>query len=448
MLVKLRCRQLLMIGTAVCGFIVQTSLAAPATVKKTPAPHGTKPSTSSSVKTSASAKDSTEPYYSSMGLGKTLPHNVLRVRTPLQSATGTYGYDASGKKTDMGFTLNVNAGALILEYGLTDSLSLQLLAPYVVRNSLALNGQKFGQSATYQEQADKFNTGVASVLAANGICADVPSCLNLIKSGYALPTDTPVTLPTGESFTFKAGIPIQTYTDSLVKNAANPQNGATGLGDIEIGALYALVHDDSFIFSLGAGFRLPTGKFTDVPSAQRNTGGGVTQFGFRVNVDWMAFSGFWLSWQNQTEAPLTAAKKHKSSLIDPNQPNSSDPTTDAAKASGSDGEPNEQTYTVKGLRQKGTLRFEYGLTDLGLMPLAIGAGYNYDLKQATELNGHANTNRAEIHSVSMLLKLNGLTPNLMFPASVELEHDQPIKGKNIPLAAITNSLTLKLYYRF
>ena len=65
-----------------------------------------------------------------------------------------------------------------------------------------------------------------------------------------------------------------------------PTSGETGLGDITLGGLYNFYDEGDISMSFGGGLRIPTGKFENVPSGKRGTGGGIMDLGLRFNFDY------------------------------------------------------------------------------------------------------------------------------------------------------------------
>ena len=394
-------------------------------------------------------------YYAAGPEGKTLPEGAVRVRLPVRFAHGERGFDEDGNKTDPGAAVKAMGTAFVFEYGLTDDLSFQLVAPFIISSELGLDAEKFRKTSAYKSRYSRFITSAAGLLQRNGLCSSETTCLALINSGnYALPYPTKLTLPTGEELTVKAGQPIKGLADSLVLNGARPSKGATGLGDIEIGALYSVLNErgpltNSPIFvSLGLGVRLPTGKFSDVPTAQRSTGRGTFDLGLRSNVDYTPFKGFYLSWQNQAEVMLIKGQKKKASILQSDQLNQADPTTAAALAAGSDGDGNEQDFSRKGLRNQGFIKAALGLGVLHPVAQSLGVNlqlnYDYDSEESLgdQKVGDARKQRAWQAGAS----IDGLAYHI--PLQFDVSYDAPLSGSNVGIATENFVMTLKGYYKF
>lgn len=401
-----------------------------------------------------SSTNETKPFYAAGPEGKTLPENVLRVRIPVRQASANSGFDADGNKQDLGLTLSATGAALVVEYGVSDALSIQLLAPFVVRNEVGLDGDTFRRSKVYQEKYTAFVQKAAALMAQKGLCSSVQACVTAIEAGKDLPVDTPVPLPSGEVLIVKAKTPVKDAADSLVVRAATPASGKIGLGDMELGALYALSTEKSPLLeapvyiSIGGGLRFPTGQFKDVPSAYRNTSRGTLDAALRTNVDYNPCAGLFLSWQNQAEVMLVKGKKNKTSLVDNTQLNSADPTSAAALAAGSDGKANEQSFSRKGLRHIGFLKAAWGLGNINsdLSPIGTNVQWKYDVDGVEALEGVSQGGRAQQSNLSAGLSLDGLAYKV--PAQVDFDYEVPVSGANKALAARVFSLTLKGYYRF
>lgn len=393
-------------------------------------------------------------YYASLGLGKTLPEGFYRIRSVNKFATGNTGYDESGKAENFGYDLSVNANAVAIEYGMSDRFSFLLLLPYISKNNVAFNKKKFRESERYKVAVDEnvasFKAKLAAGLQAQGQCANPTACAvtvdTLIANNATLPLP-PVTLPTGETTTLPTA-PLQTniaLLSELVTGAATPADGATGLGDVDFGIAYSIVSTRTNVFALGAGIRMPFGKFEDVPTAQRPTGEGLIQLGIRLNYDYHPWAPLWLSFQNQSEIMLVEGKRKRSSLLNPNNLNKSDPTVE-----GGDGEPNSQTVSRKGVGQVGQFRADLGLAKMSsvLQPMSVETSLNYTLK-AAEYYGETQTNPGEQRfSYSMGFKFDGLGLDRPYPAYIRVLREKFISGKNVPLATDSFTIEFALYESF
>jgi hypothetical protein len=373
-------------------------------------------------------------YYAALGEGQTLPAGVLRVRLPFQYVSGNYGYDNEGHREDLGAKVAATGTAFVMEYGATSRLSLQLLAPYVLSNNVSLDASKFAQSPVYASGYNAFVNGVATKLQAQGLCPTVAACGQLIATGYSLPADTPITLPSGEILTMRAGVPVKDYANALVVGAARPVPGATGLGDIEIGALFMAWRTFNADFAVGAGFRLPTGSFSDVPSAQVPTGRGTTDLGLRLNFDYSPYRGVWLSYQNQSETMVLKGRERRTSLLDDSQLDSV--------------ESGYQTFERRGVRNVGFAKVGWGLGNIDqvLAPIGTLAEFKYNFEEETFLDG-VSTGPA---ATGMSVLVGGLWDGLAYrlPLQVEYDYEVPVAGKNETIAQTIQLLTLKGYYKF
>ncbi|HYX34622.1 MAG TPA: hypothetical protein VE954_16095 [Oligoflexus sp.] len=397
-------------------------------------------------------------YYASLGLGKTLPEGFYRIRSANRFATGDSGYDANGKKENFGYDLTANVNAIALEYGMSDRFSFLLLMPYVSKNNVAFNKKKFRESARYTAAVDlytaAFKAKLAAGLQAQGLCSGAACSTQveaLITNNATLPSST-LTLPTGETTTIPAAPAQNTLAllPELVSNAATPSDGAIGLSDVDFGITYSLVSTRTNVFALGVGVRMPFGKFEDVPAAQRPTGEGMIQLGIRVNYDYHPWAPLWLSFQNQSEIMLVEGKRKKSSLLNPNQLNKGDPTSDAAIAAGSDGDPNSQTVSRKGVGNVGTFRADLGLAKLTsvLQPMSVETSLNYELA-APEYYGETQTNSGEQRfSYAMGFKFDGLGLDRPYPAYIRVLREKFITGKNVPLATDSFTIEFAVYESF
>ena len=374
--------------------------------------------------------------------GKALPQKVLRVRIPVTMATATHGYDADGKKLDQGLRLKASGTGLVFEYGLTDKLSAQLLTTYVTSNKLGIDADAFRSSKVYKENYDAFVATAAETLAATAGsgCTTKQKCIDLINNGYALPFDQTFSIPqTGESLNIKANVPLRNYADSIVINGAKASltgSGATGFGDLILGLLYEVTdHTSPLYFSIGGGFRMPTGKSV-VDSGQRTTSRSVYEIGLRTNLDYDLLPGMMLSWQNQMEVPVSKGKRKTGevrSLVNP------DRVLIAAE---------EKDYERVGVRNVGYFHLRNGLgvynPSLRFFEVKAGVDYNYD--HAERYDGEESTARNYSWQSNLGASVS-LLP-LKLPFELNWDHYMPLAGKNTSLVATSDLVTIKAYYLF
>lgn len=386
------------------------------------------------------------------GEGKTLPINVARVRLPMKFVSGTSAFSSQGKKEDSGLQVSAAAGALVVEFGVSDAISLQFVAPFTAQNQVSMNGAAFQKTTVYKEKFDEFVNAAAARLADEGLCLSPEACVDeILNKNLTFPLDAPLTLPTGETLVVRAGVPLKDVAASLVTRAALPGSGRTGLGDVELGALFALSDpkvglmkkDWPFNVSVGAGLRLPTGSFTDVPAAQRATGRGTLDLGLRANVDWRPLHSFVVSFQNQTELMLLAGKKKRSSLLDSAKLNSAD-----SSLAGADGLANTSDYERDGVRQIGFAKAAFALAALGesFSILVLNSQWKYDFESRTTVGRQEYNPASELQSLQSGVTLDGL--KIQLPLQLDVDYEFPVSGKNRLLAPSTLTTTVKAFYRF
>ncbi|MEN9529294.1 MAG: hypothetical protein RI932_1167, partial [Pseudomonadota bacterium] len=203
-----------------------------------------------------------------------LPESVLRFRAIYAGAKSEKGYDGAGNKVENGVKISANIGTAVLEYGITEKISAQLLIPYRLDGKAEISSK------------EKF---IEQNLRAP-VTAQVDLQVNQLKSGLgALYTNNtsfpaPFTIP-GTNYTVPANTGIKTYVDALRAQAISTALETTyeqfkkttedtkfqkGLGDIEIGAKYALstVKEPWFdgvplYTSVAAGVRLDSSNYTE-----------------------------------------------------------------------------------------------------------------------------------------------------------------------------------------
>lgn len=387
-----------------------------------------------------------------VGEGKTLPKGVMRMRLPVRSSVGEKGFSANSKREDTGFKLNALSGAAVVEYGFSDAISLQFVAPAVFRNRKSLDGQQFQRSSLFKQKYDELVAVVADKLVSDGLCGTQSVCVDAINnSGLALPVNTTLTLPSGETLPVRAGVPLRDVASALLTRAVIPESGRTGMGDFEIGALFAIADREHGLkakdwpvnVSLGVGLRFPTGAFTDVPAAQRPIGRGTVDLGLRANMDWYLHPTTVFSAQLQLESMLRAGLKKRSSLLNSSALNTADPNS-----AGADGVDNTARYERSGFRPVGFLKAASSFAEVSEAVRALSANvlFKYDLESKTMLAGKTFSEESALYAVQTGLSFDGLVHAL--PGQVDVDYEIPLAGKNRSIAPFGLTLTLKLFHRF
>jgi hypothetical protein len=369
--------------------------------------------------------------------GKALPDNTYRFRVPVKFLSGSAGFDKDGDKIDSGFTLNAIGAGAVVEYGWTDRVSLQFLMPYVVHNELTFNKAAFLNRSDVREGRSANKAAAIGAIAQrltglHPLCPTTADCVTAISSGTL--TNAPADLPLGSAGTIPSGAPILASLDAATEAGAlarvntNPNDGDTGLGDVQFGVLWELVTDGPVLVSVGGGLRLPTGSFKDVDTAkQRPTGRGTTDVGVRWNLDLPVAGVVMLSWQNQAESMLLKGKKKSGAT--------------------------EVDFERRGIRNIGFFKAAFAMAGVAdsLKPASIYASYNYDIDGEERVDGVATTSRRNWRSMTLGLTVSGLEAGI--PVSLDLEQERPIHHatlgtKNITLAPVSNNVALKAYMRF
>ncbi len=382
----------------------------------------------------------------------TLPEKVLRARIPYVSATSTgAAYDIDGTKVDGGITASVMASGLALEYGITDELSFGFLVPYVMKNKIGLNGSNYRNQRGYYVSKRSAYEAAGALLAASGLCTAGTGCDALIDSGFAFPTDTSVKLSTGESVTLKAGVPAKIGLDSIILNAAVPQDGETGIGDVDLGLKYRWFNNDTMGHAVGIVLHTPTGKYEDVTLSQRATGRGVMEFGLRSSFDYKINENYIAGWQHTMDYAVGKGKIKRSKIVDNTQMNDIDET--------GDGFSNNEEFERPGVRSSGYVDVKTSLAQFSPMLNAFGGkvrySYDYDTAvrvQESELiqsNGFRGVGeRSSIHQIGVGLNWDGFQLENRIPVRLTYDLDMPVKGANKSVAPMRNTFITELYYKF
>lgn len=385
-----------------------------------------------------------------VGEAQVLPKNVFRMRYILRDVKSDKGYDNAGKESKVGATLNVKGHAFVLEYGLADRWTLQMVTPYTSSNELAINANTFKKSPEYAKQYQKLMDAVIPRLIAKGLCSTAENCRTAIDSGLSLGIATPIELPTGETATVGANVPIREAANSIILKALEPSDGKAGLGDIQFGAAYNAYTSPRNVGTIGLGIRIPTGNFMDVASAYRAPGSGYTAVGIRFLYD-LRLSPVIISLSHTMEYSLTKAKKSRSSLLNPKFLNAGNPTIDDGDVAGAgDGELNNGLIERKGVYHEGFTRAAYALGSLHrwLKPVAVYGYYGWIVNPEQQNEGHLYSKKYELYTASFAFSVDGLAMDPMLPVSFTYRRELAIGGRNATIAPSSDYYQFNFYYKF
>ncbi len=394
--------------------------------------------------------------------GKTLPEGVARLRVPYQVQSGDTSYDAAGHQSKSSFKAKGTGSAFVLEYGLSDRLSLQWVTRFYHNQSVLLDAAHFKGSPAFQDLKSKaysqsfaklgpgitpetlvpaLEKATSKLLADKGACGGQPAnCLTLINQNALMAPIDLTEANTGLPGLFiKAGTPIKDglaaygrQVDGMVEQkilagaSTYERKGAQGIGDSELGLLYQ-AYDSAWVsYSLGVGIRLPTGRCTHLGEDDLPTSRCTTDVALRQNLDILPLSNLMVSWQHQTEQMLR--KGHY----------------------GTQGQSQEQVARNRA-RQVGFIVLKPSLAflnpTLAVITLKGGLAYDYDSalvskREGTVLTGQGNEVVNQVYGVG----LDGTV--VQWPLALEVEVNEPLQGRNKSVAPSTVLTTLKAYARF
>ena len=318
-----------------------------------------------------------------LALGSVLPERVARANVVTSFVKIDSKFDAQGNKISLplGLTTNLGITAAALEYGLTSKISLQVLIPFVYSNEMSFE----------------------------------PS--ELIESeGFSL-------------FASKSPINDRAQNAALFLNSLEQaKHGKTGLADIEAGARYNWITNDSLIFSTGLGVRIPTGN-NNAHKLLRPIGSGFYTGAIRNNLDFSLLEkSLWFSLEHQAEIALSKARKNSE-----NPDNPLDLVLD----------PSKQTSSYQsGLTHKAKAQTSFSfkaLTD-HLKFLSTSVSYNFTSEADLYVEGKKSEERSYLHAVNGNISLSALPYKI--PVSLDLDYTKPFAGLNS--RGDKESLTLKL----
>ena len=388
----------------------------------------------------------------------TLPEKVLRARIPYVSATSSgAAYDIDGTKVNGGLSANIVATGLALEYGINDELSFGLLIPYVTKNDLGMDADKFKNQRGYFTSKRNFYEAASALMIKQGICTNNDSCFALIDTGYSFPYDLSVQLTSGEPLTVPAGVPLNQGVHHLIANSAKPESGATGMGDIDLGVKYRWFKNDTMGHAVGLVLHTPTGKYEDVTLSQRATGRGIMEIALRSNFDYQINSDFIAGWQHSIDYAVGKGKIKRSKLLDSTQLSDVDAT--AAEGSFADGFANSNEFERPGIRSSGFVDVKTSFARFSPMLASMGGkfryGYDFDtavrveeMEDAVSNGFRGATERSRQQTLGLGLVFDGFQLESRVPVRVTWDIDAPVAGANKAVAAVRNAVVTELYYKF
>jgi hypothetical protein len=380
-----------------------------------------------------------------------LPESVLRFRAIYADVSSTKGYDNNGNKVESGLKLTANRSVAVFEYGITDRISAQLLVPYGMGGKLKVDDKEKFIEKVAVPTALVTKADVIAELKAGILAADAQ-----LAAGYAANAEAQAEIDLGpQAFGIKipAGAKLKDFMDGelpaiAVKAALQAnyegfydeaqktledQKFQEGLGDIEIGAKYALSTVEQpwfdavpFYTSIAAGVRLNSSKYSEAEKdGKLPLGRGTMDLGLRVNTDYEPLMGVQLQLENQTEMMIAKGKSY---------------------AGGK-----EVDYERDGMRQVGYSKLVVapGTWSDALKIVSLNARYNWDNDAATKTDGKKDEGSATYgRSAQAGLTLDGLNLENRIPAQLDYDYVMAARGRNTQFAADAHVVTLKLFYKF
>lgn len=364
-----------------------------------------------------------------------LPESVLRFRAIYAGAESEKGYDAQGNKVKAGIEVRVRATTAVLEYGITDKLSAQFLVPY------RLDGK-----AEVESDDDFTRTGLAMLIAEKK-----KELIHALGAAYTNNISAPESIqliPGIPGATIPAGAPVKTTFDAIAAGlAANPdlvkdyaktlvneQKFQKGLGDIEIGAKYALSTVNEpwfdgipFYTSIAAGVRLNSSKYAEATKkGETPVGRGTLDAAVRLNADYEMINGVQLQLENQSEFMVSKGKAWN--------------YAEANKGV-------ELDLAREGIRQLGYTKLVIapGAWIDGADFLMLNARYGWNNDSKTKL-GTETEDGAIGRSAQAGVSFDGL--KLKLPVQLDYDRVFAARGRNVDNAFDANVVTLKLFYKF
>ncbi|MFZ9519513.1 MAG: hypothetical protein ACO3A4_03455 [Silvanigrellaceae bacterium] len=402
-----------------------------------------------------------------------LPENVLRFRAVYAAASSAKGYDGAANKVETGLKITANVTTAVFEYGITEKISAQLLIPYRLDGKASVSDKdKFsstvirpGFEANYGAATNLAATSIKGLVALNqvpGLSAlyaanqNAPQAIDLgaLATQYAAanPTNTaaqglPLLLA---GVSIPAGANVKDFIDNKLRGAIADTRVAAayddakksveetkfqkGLGDVEMGAKYALstvkepwFDGVPFYTSVAAGIRLNSSNFSEATKKDEiPVGRGTLDGAIRLNADYEAINGVQLQLENQTEIMLSKGKAWTASEADKGE---------------------EKDLERKGARQVGysKLMVAPGTWIPAVDFLMLNARYSWNNDSTSKL-GDEETVGSVGRSAQVGVSFDGLKMKL--PVQLDYDYVMAARGRSVDSAFDAHVATLKLFYKF
>ncbi|MFK7873703.1 MAG: hypothetical protein AB8C84_11165 [Oligoflexales bacterium] len=374
--------------------------------------------------------------------GKTLPEGVVGLQSVVNQKSSEASWNEQGQKSDLGVDVQVLTQASVLQYGITPKLTLQFMVPWVFQNNATLSVQRFRNSDIYRNIYKQKVLEIYQRKEVQKLFLTIESFQKALDDGLDLPVPMEQELPTGDKIRVGNQASIHNYIDSLILHGAAPQEGAIGLGDMRVGALYQVFSDSWRAVAFGVGAEVPTAK-ADIPESKRALGSGLWSFALRSSLDVSPVSGLWFSYQHQVAQSLGQKYKEFQSLLDNTKTISKE---------------NESLlYERFGIKQEANLSMKYGFGALTpyLKAFAAGGSLNW-YKSYQDIEHHVSndfksvqTNRQPVsqgYTQGAFFRADALPYGL--PLALEWTGSRTLYAENQKLSFVDQSLSLSAYYKF
>jgi hypothetical protein len=376
-----------------------------------------------------------------------IPKGSVSFATSFIISNGNRGYSRSGGRENFGFDAEQISQDFSLKIGVWDGIHLFVSVPYVFRNLMSLDGQAFRSSSMYRERMDGLTARAAESLAASGVCSSTGSCQKLIAARYAPIVDVSMALPNGENLLLRPGVPVLDALDAVVLGRVAPEQGLSGIGDVEFGfgveilrlkphtaatgpTMGAPAAEESSIplgLSVSPRLRLPTARFEDVPASKRPVGLGTTMASVTIALGIGLERHTLLGLAYEVETEVAPGKRRPSSWTDGKTLR----------------EQKSQKYSRTGVGQRATARLEYALAGLGdwMEGLVAETSYDYEGITGASLGGVAILRASSIQSLGFGLSYRS---NLIdVPFSTGLMYTLPVYGAGEDILVAPSQIAIK-----
>jgi len=342
-----------------------------------------------------------------------LPKGLLVPYYALHSENISERYQSNGQKESMlGLKAKGKANVVGVQYGLTNSITLTLVAPFITHSEVKINDySKLRASQEYAAVQAYSTSQLADGFVQAGMCSDSASCYSQIANGMTFPVSN-------AEAGYSAGMPVASYigavADGYFQNNTQKE-GTQAMGDLRVGMHNQYFQKGALTIKSRTELTLPTGKY-DVAADDNATGEGRYTIQAYGNAEYALHKGMLTIFEHGVGYDLTSAK------------------ADGVKS----------RYEGVGQRSGAYLLFDPGQYIEPLKFVALSTSYNvaYNPSQSQKSDTAGDLGNKPQSQISYNINTVRFSAiNYGFPLLLDMIKQNPLSGKNIN-AKETNTIVI------